>query len=165
MIVHVYQDAMSTLLARVGNLTRTILVLGQTGSECWGKRVPRPLSEVSLVPHQSDNPESASYGWSSVVPRLWQASIDLVRTHQLQGFVQIVDARKLLMSAVNAHYGSNENCSTLASRSTSVGRPCSLTNTTTTCAPSCKNPDCLHFCMNSAAVNSYLDLFRDQRVI
>jgi hypothetical protein len=70
-----------------------------------------------------------SYGWS-LAPKLWYPSLTLVQKNNLN--VQLIDAREPLMQSIHAHPNSGG-----------------------------LNPDndCLHFCMNSAAVNMYLDMY------
>ena len=77
------------------------------------------------------------YGWTKAA-RLWKASLDLIQASSMD--VEIVDVRKPLMAAVNAHPGSA--CSSEVCRST----------------------DCLHFCMNSAAVYSSLGMYQSRGV-
>lgn len=108
-----YHDAMGSFLSRVSRRTKTILVLGQVGTNCTDKLEPETF-------HQENIPNI--YGWN-LAPALWDESISLIRDEVSN--VQIVDVRDPLMQSVHAH----------------------------------PSRDCLHFCMNSAAVNIYLDKY------
>jgi hypothetical protein len=117
MVPELYHDAMGTYLSKVSQRTKTVFVLGQTGTICANKSVPEPFS-VDNIPH--------SYGWN-IGPKLWNASLTLIRENEMN--VQVIDAREPLMQSVHAH---------------PVLSP---------------QHDCLHFCMNSSAINMYLDMY------
>ncbi|KAL7432127.1 hypothetical protein ACHAXM_003136 [Skeletonema potamos] len=70
------------------------------------------------------------HGWDSA-PKFWDTSLHLLLEERLD--IKVVDARVPLMQSVHAHPASGE------------AHP--------------DKKDCLHFCMNSAAVNMYLDLY------
>lgn len=108
-----YYDAMVSFLSKVSRRTKTILVLGQVGTNCKDKTEPEAF-------HRENIP--SIYGWN-MAPSLWDASISEIR--EKVNNVQIVDVRDPVMQSVHSH----------------------------------PTPDCLHFCMNSAAVNIYLDKF------
>ena len=115
MLPGIYYDAMEALLSTISHRTKTVFVLGQTGTKCQNKTVPELVS-MSNIPN--------SYGWNEA-PKLWATSLTLIRESELN--VQVVDAREPLMQSVHAHPA-------LA-------------------------PDCMHFFMNSAAINIYLDMY------
>jgi hypothetical protein len=71
------------------------------------------------------------YGWS-LAPEMWHTLLDYLDEMKMN--VQIVDARDPVMQSVHAH-------------PLVPGGPYNNT------------PECLHFCMNSAAVNIYLDMY------
>jgi hypothetical protein len=100
-----YYDAMVSFLSKVSRRTKTILVLGQVGTNCKDKTEPEAFHRENMA------------------PSLWDASISEIR--EKVNNVQIVDVRDPVMQSVHSH----------------------------------PTPDCLHFCMNSAAVNIYLDKF------
>lgn len=114
MTPRVYYDAVGDFLSKVSKQTKTVFVLGQTGSDCENRTAPQPYFDVNRIGSQ--------YGWN-LAPRLWNASLAAIRDMELD--VQVVDVREPLMQSVHAH----------------------------------PSPDCLHFCMNSAAVNMYLDMY------
>jgi hypothetical protein len=70
------------------------------------------------------------HGWD-LAPKFWDTSLHLLLTEGLD--VKVVDAREPLMQSVHAHPSSGHT------------HP--------------DEKDCLHFCMNSAAINMYLDLY------
>ena len=113
----VYYDAMDAFLSKVSQRTKTVFVLGQTGTFCANKSVPEPFS-VNNIPD--------SYGWNSA-PNLWNASFTLIQEKEMN--VQVIDAREPLMESVHAHPFLSPV------------------------------KDCLHFCMNSSAINIYLDMY------
>jgi hypothetical protein len=115
MLPVIYYDAMEALLSKISQRTKTVFVLGQTGTKCQNKTVPELVSMINI---------SSSYGWNAA-PKLWATSLTLIRENELN--VQLIDAREPLMQSVHAHPA-------LA-------------------------PDCMHFCMNSAAINIYLDMY------
>ena len=112
-IPELYHDAMGSFLSKVSQRTKTILVLGQVGSNCVDKIEPEPFIRENIP---------TMYGWN-LAPTLWDTSISLLQDGS--GNVQIVDVRDPLMQSVHAH----------------------------------PYLDCLHFCLNSAAVNIYLDKY------
>jgi len=73
------------------------------------------------------------HGWDSA-PKYWDASSYLLLEERLN--IKVVDARVPLMQSVHAHSASGDAHS--------------------------DEKDCLHFCMNSAAVNMYLDIYWDE---
>ncbi|KAL3773126.1 hypothetical protein ACHAW5_007999 [Stephanodiscus triporus] len=117
MVPELYHDAMDTYLSKVSRRTKTVFVLGQTGTSCANKSFPEPFI-VDNIPH--------SYGWN-IAPKLWNVSLTLIRENEMN--VQVIDAREPLMQSVHAH---------------PVLSP---------------KHDCLHFCMNSSAINMYLDMY------
>ena len=117
MVPELYHDAMDTYLSKVSRRTKTVFVLGQTGTTCANKSLPVPFS-VDNIPH--------SYGWN-IGPKLWNVSLTLIRENEMN--VQVIDAREPLMQSVHAH---------------PVLSP---------------QHDCLHFCMNSSAINMYLNMY------
>ncbi len=112
-IPELYHDAMGSFLSKVSQRTKTILVLGQVGTDCANKVEPEPFIREN-IPNR--------YGWD-LAPTLWDTSISLLQNEAIN--VQIVDVRDPLMQSVQAH----------------------------------PSEDCLHFCLNSAAVNIYLDKY------
>ena len=72
-----------------------------------------------------------THGWH-LATKFWNTSLNLVLEERLD--IKVVDAREPLMQSVHAHPSSGL---------TYPGQP----------------NDCLHFCMNSAAVNMYRDLY------
>jgi hypothetical protein len=117
MVPKVYYDAMNAFLSKVSRRTKTVFVLGQTGTKCANKNAPEPFS-MDNIPN--------SYGWQ-LAPKLWNVSLSLIQQKEMN--VQVIDAREPLMQSVHAHPA---------------------------LAP---KHDCLHFCMNSAAINIYLDMY------
>jgi hypothetical protein len=109
----VYKDAMGKLLSNLSGKTKTVLVLGQVGTECLNKTEPEEFDPDNIP---------ALYGWS-LAPKMWKALLKYLDEEKMD--LQIVDARDPVMQSVHAHPW----------------------------------PDCLHFCMNSAAVNIYLDIY------
>jgi hypothetical protein len=105
---------MEDLLTKLSKRTKTVITLGQVGSDCKNKTVPNPTFSSLDIPNH--------YGWK-LAPVLWNATLDIIKEKSLN--VQVVDAREPVMQSVHAH----------------------------------PVPDCLHFCMNSAAVNIYLDIY------
>ena len=91
MVPELYHDAMDTYLSKVSRRTKTVFVLGQTGTQCANKGVPEPFI-VDNIPH--------SYGWN-IGPKLWNASLTLIRENEMN--VQVIDAREPLMQSVHAH--------------------------------------------------------------
>jgi hypothetical protein len=73
------------------------------------------------------------HGWDSA-RKFWDTSLNLLLEERLDIKVKVVDAREPLMQSAHAHPSSGY---------TYPGQPF----------------DCLHFCMNSAAINMYLDLY------
>ena len=108
-----YRDVMEVILSKLAYRTKTIVVLGQSGTTCINKTEPEPYYPDRI-------PDS--YAWN-VSPKLWDQSLNVIKDLSLD--VQVVDAREPLMQSVHA-------------------RPA---------------PDCLHFCMTSAALNMYLDMY------
>ena len=117
MVPELYHDAMDTYLSKVSRRTKTVFVLGQTGTSCANKNAPEPFS-VDNIPN--------CYGWN-IGPKLWNVSLTLIRENEMN--VQVIDAREPLMQSVHAH---------------PVLSP---------------QHDCLHFCMNSSAINMYLNMY------
>ena len=115
MLPKVYYDATGDFLTKLSQRTDTVLVLGQTGTDCRNKTTPEPFSVENI---------ENKYGWS-IAPKLWDASLAVIQDMRLD--VHVVDAREPLMQSVHAH-------------------PSTF-------------PDCLHFCMDSAAINIYLDMY------
>ena len=113
----VYYDAMDAFLSKVSQRTKTVFVLGQSGTFCANKSVPEPFS-VNNIPD--------SYGWNRATT-LWNASLTLIRENDMN--VQVIDAREPLMESVHAHPFLSPT------------------------------QDCIHFCMNSSAINMYLDMY------
>ena len=70
------------------------------------------------------------HGWDSA-PKFWDTSLHLLLEERLN--IKVVDARKPLMQSVHSHPASG------------FAQP--------------DTNDCLHFCMNSASVNLYLDIY------
>ena len=91
MVPELYHDAMDTYLSKVSRRTKTVFVLGQTGTSCANKNAPEPFS-VDNIPH--------SYGWN-IGPKLWNVSLTLIRENEIN--VQVIDAREPLMQSVHAH--------------------------------------------------------------
>jgi hypothetical protein len=75
------------------------------------------------------------HGWDSA-PKFWDTSLHLLLEERLD--IKVVDARVPLMQSVHAHPASG------------YAHP--------------DKKDCLHFCMNSAAVNMYLDLYWNEGI-
>jgi hypothetical protein len=117
MIPTVYHDAMEAFLSKLSVRTKTILVLGQVGTDCRNKTEPELFSQDVV---------DSIYGWD-LGAQLWDVSLDIIKERVLD--VQVIDARDPLMQSVHAH-------------------PRTL-----------PQPDCLHLCLNSAAVNIYLDIY------
>lgn len=88
------------------------------------------VNKTTPVPFSVDEIPT-KYSWN-LAPRLWNTSLSLIQKEGLD--VRIVDARDPLMQSVHAHPSS-------------------------AVTPSPATWDCLHFCMNSAAINFYLDMF------
>ena len=116
-IPDLYYDAMDAFLSKVSHRTKTVIVLGQTGTLCANKSVTEPFS-VNNIPD--------SYGWNCATS-LWNASLNLIREKEMN--VQVTDVREPLMMSVHAH---------------------------PFLSPA---QDCLHFCMISAAISIYLDIY------
>ena len=136
MLTTVYTDALRALLIPLSKLTKTVFVLGQTGQKCEDRTVP-DVNINSLFTAEVSAELVLPYGWTTAA-RLWKASLDLIQASSMD--VEIVDVRKPLMAAVNAHPGS-------ACRS-----------------EVCESTDCLHFCMNSAAVYSSLGMYQSRGI-
>ena len=136
MLTTVYTDALRALLIPLSKLTKTVFVLGQTGQKCHDRTVP-DVNINSLFTAEVSAELVLPYGWTTAA-RLWKASLDLIQASSMD--VEIVDVRKPLMAAVNAHPGSA--CSSEV----------------------CKSTDCLHFCMNSAAVYSSLGMYQSRGI-
>jgi len=113
MLPLVYYDAMDALLSKISQQTKTVFVLGQTGTSCANKSAPEPFN-VGDIP--------GTYHWN-LGPKLWDVSLTLIREKEMN--VQVIDAREPLMQSVQAH----------------------------------PERDCLHFCLNSSAINIYLDMY------
>jgi hypothetical protein len=117
MVPTIYRDAMDALLTEVSQRTKTVFVLGQTGTKCTNRSEPEQFNVDNLP---------LLYGWN-LASKLWDASLSLIRDKELN--VQVIDARDPLMQSVHAH------------------------------PERAPDRDCLHFCMNSAAINIYLDMY------
>ena len=91
LLLKLYRDVMESILIKLSHQTKTILVLGQTGTSCQNKTKP-----------ESYDPEDIPnlYGWRDV-PLLWNQSLSIVKEFSLD--VQVVDAREPLMQSVHAH--------------------------------------------------------------
>ena len=113
MLPLVYYDAMDALLSKISQQTKTVFVLGQTGTSCANKSAPEPFN-LGDIP--------GTYHWN-LGPKLWDASLTLIREKEMN--VQVIDVREPLMQSVQAH----------------------------------PEQDCLHFCLNSSAINIYLDMY------
>jgi len=99
------------------------------------------LGHVGVDCHNKREPEELTsdgfnvpdyHGWP-MITRFWSDATRLV--HEANLAVEIVDVRAPLMSSVHAHVGSTDKDASLYD-------------------------DCFHFCMNSAAVNAYLDRYQ-----
>jgi hypothetical protein len=93
---------------------------------------------VSCLEKTSPEPFSVynipdNYGWGNS-KKLWDTSLRLLSEERLDS-IKVVDARESLMQSVHAHAGSGGAAKPL------------------------KFNDCTHFCMNSAAVNMYLNIY------
>lgn len=90
------------------------------------------LEKTSPEPFSVDNiPDNNGWGNSK---KLWDTSLRLLSEERLDS-IKVVDAREPLMQSVHAHAGSGGAAKPL------------------------KFNDCIHFCMNSAAVNMYLNIY------
>ena len=97
------------------------------------------LGQTGTACKGKTNPESFriqdipdNFGWR-ISDKLWNASLRLIEDEQELSSVQIVDAREPLMQSVHAH------------PQQTLDNPL--------------QPDCVHFCMDSAAINIYLDMY------
>ena len=124
-----YHDAMEGLLSKLSQRTKTVFVLGQGGLLCANKTWPEPFREDKEYNLTPTRDVGAKYGWMQV-PKLQTTSLNMIHDKKLN--VQVIDARDPLMQSRHAHPNSG---------GLSPDR------------------DCVHFCMNSAALNIYLDIY------
>lgn len=124
-----YHDAMEGLLSKLSQRTKTVFVLGQGGLLCANKTRPEPFREDKEYNLTTTRDVGAKYGWMQV-PKLQSTSLNMIHDKKLN--VHVIDARDPLMQSRHAHPNSGG------------------------LSP---DWDCLHFCMNSAALNIYLDIY------
>jgi hypothetical protein len=124
-----YHDAMEGLLSKLSQRTKTVFVLGQGGLLCANKTWPEPFREDKEYNLTPTRDVGAKYGWMQV-PKLQTTSLNMIHDKKLN--VHVIDARDPLMQSRHAHPNSGG------------------------LSP---DWDCLHFCMNSAALNIYLDIY------
>ena len=124
-----YHDAMEGILSKLSQRTRTVFVLGQSGLLCVNKTWPEPFREDIEYNLAATRDVGAKYGWMQV-PKLQTTSLDMIHDKKLD--VHVIDARDPLMQSRHAHPNSGGLSPDM---------------------------DCLHFCMNSAALNMYLDMY------
>ena len=124
-----YHDAMEGLLSKLSQRTKTVFVLGQGGLRCVNTTRPEPFREDIEYKLAATRDVGSKYGWMQV-PKLQTTSLNMIHDKKLD--VHVIDARDPLMQSRHAHPNSGG-----------------------------LDPywDCLHFCMNSAALNMYLDIY------
>ena len=91
LIPKLYRDVMESLLRKLSHRTKTILVLGQSGTACRNKTDPEPFYPDRIP---------GLYSWN-IIPQLWNQSLNVIKELSLN--VQVVDAREPLMQSVHAH--------------------------------------------------------------
>jgi hypothetical protein len=70
MVPVLYRDAMEGLLTKLSKRTKTVITLGQVGSDCINKTVPDPAFSSLNIPNL--------YGWK-LGPVLWNATLDIIK--------------------------------------------------------------------------------------